>query len=201
MATPTETEVKIRFSGSAADAHKLIQHLGYTERIARTFEADQLYDRADASLRASDQVLRLRTESGANGKRWVLTYKGPAAREGYKSREEIETGVDDGDNLVLVLQRLGYLPSFRYEKYRTTFRAGEQPGIVTVDETPLGIFLELEGPKQWIDDTAKHLGFSPSDYVITSYAGLWQEYLRTHSNASPDMTFLDHTPEPDRKIP
>jgi adenylate cyclase class 2 len=201
MQTPIETEIKIRFSGTAVDAGTLIERLGYSVRIPRTLEMDQLFDRPDSSLRTSDRVLRLRLESSADRKQWTLTYKGPADRERYKSREEIETGVADGDHLCLILDRLGYVPSFRYEKYRTTFGSAHQPGIVTVDETPLGLFLELEGPKEWIDSTATHLGFSPSDYVIKSYAGLWKEYLRGRSNVSQDMIFLDHTPGPDGKHP
>jgi adenylate cyclase class 2 len=197
MATPIETEVKIRFPGNAGAAYELIEQLGYALQIPRTLEADQLFDRADASLRVSDQVLRLRVESGADGKRWKLTYKGPAAGElRYKSREEIETRVADGDNLTLILARLGYIPAFRYEKYRTTFAASQQPGIITVDETPLGLFLELEGPKAWIDDTAKGLGFSSSDYVTSSYATLWRQYLEGQSNGPENMVFLHHPPPP-----
>ncbi len=196
MSTPIETEVKIRFAGNAGEAYKLIEGLGYTIRIPRTFETDQLFDRADGSLRASDQVLRVRREQSAEGKRCILTYKGPADRERYKSREEIETGVTDGDHLVLILDRLGFKGGFRYEKYRTTFGRGDQPGIITVDETPLGIFLELEGPKEWIDFTATHLGFSASDYVISSYVALWMEYLRGRSNTSSNMVFLDPSPVP-----
>lgn len=201
VTTPTETEVKIRFSGTAAEACNLVERFGYKIAIPRTHEVDQLYDRADSSLRSSDQVLRLRMERSASRVHWVLTYKGPAERGRYKSREEIETGVTDGEKLSLVLDRLGYVPSFRYEKYRTTFRADEQPGIVTVDETPLGTFLELEGTKEWIDETAAHLGFSAADYVITSYAGLWQEYLRTASNAPENMIFLDAIPGRGTKVP
>jgi adenylate cyclase, class 2 len=196
MSTPIETEVKIRFAGNAGEAYKLIEGLGYTIRIPRTFETDQLFDRVDGSLRASDQVLRIRREQSSEGKRCILTYKGPADRERYKSREEIETGVTDGDHLVLILDRLGFKGGFRYEKYRTTFGRGDQPGIITVDETPLGIFLELEGPKEWIDFTATHLGFSASDYVISSYAALWMEYLRGRSNTSSNMVFLDPSPVP-----
>jgi adenylate cyclase class 2 len=201
MSTPIETEVKIRFAGPAGEAYKLIQGIGYTVRIPRTYETDQLFDRADGSLRATDQVLRIRKEQGEEGARCILTYKGPADRERYKSREEIETGVTDGDHLVLVLDRLGFKGGFRYEKYRTTFGGDQQLGIITVDETPLGIFLELEGAKEWIDRTATHLGFSASDYVIASYAALWMEYLREQSNASPNMVFLDGSPVPQTKYP
>jgi adenylate cyclase class 2 len=197
MQTPIETEVKIRFPGSPPDAYGLIELLGYTVRVPRTFEVDQLFDRPDSSLRSADKVLRLRLDKNPDGEQRVLTFKGPADRDGYKSREEIETGVADGHNLALILNRLGYLASFRYEKYRTTFGTSQHPGIITVDETPLGTFLELEGAKEWIDATATRLGFSPADYVIKSYAGLWKEYLRGHSNASRDMVFLAHTPGPE----
>ena len=201
MSTPIETEVKIRFSGNTSEAYKLITGLGYTLHIPRTFESDQLFDRADRSLRNSDQVLRIRLNHDPEGKRWILTYKGPAARERYKTREEIETGVIDGDHLVLILDRLGYKKGFRYEKYRTTFNSSREPGIITVDETPLGIILELEGPKEWIDKTATHLGFSPSDYFVTSYVALWKEYRQGRSNTPADMVFLEHPPRTLNKIP
>jgi len=201
MSTPVETEVKIRFAGNASEAYKRIEGLGYSIRIPRTYETDQLFDRADANLRASDRVLRVRRENNSHGTRCILTYKGPADRERYKTREEIETEVTDGDHLVLILDRLGYKGGFRYEKYRTTFGADQQPGIITVDETPLGIFLELEGAKEWIDQTATYLGFSASDYVISSYAALWMEYHHEQSNASPDMVFLDAPPGPQTKYP
>jgi adenylate cyclase class 2 len=71
--------------------------------------------------------------------------------------------------------QLGYQPSFRYEKYRREYRHPGEPGVVTVDETPIGSFLELEGPGEWIDGTAKGLGFGASDYVLESYVRL---YLR-----------------------
>ena len=92
-------------------------------------------------LRNADQLLRLRR----SGARSTVTYKGPAKRERYKSREEIEFDVSDASAFELVLDRLGYTPGFRYEKYRTKFAAPE-PGIITIDETPIGVFLELEGP-------------------------------------------------------
>ena len=62
-----------------------------------------------------------------------------------------------------VLSRLGYQRAFRYEKFRTKYSAGE--GLITVDETPVGIFLELEGPGYWIDETATRLGSGRDRYL------------------------------------
>ncbi|MBV8709904.1 MAG: hypothetical protein JO028_22160 [Acidobacteriaceae bacterium] len=72
-----------------------------------------------------------------------------------------------------ILTSIGFQPSFRYEKYRTEFQADGAAGIVTLDETPIGFFLELEGPGDWIDKTAKDLGFSPESYVLESYGRLY----------------------------
>jgi len=51
---------------------------------------------------------------------------------------------------------------FSYEKYRTTMKL---PGsarwakdlVIEVDETPIGTFLELEGPAEAIDRAAQNL--------------------------------------------
>jgi len=53
------------------------------------------------------------------------------------------------------------------------FRRPGQPGKALVDETPVGNFLELEGPPDWIDRTARRLGFRPGDYSLASYRDLY----------------------------
>ena len=186
----TETEIKVLWRGSAEEARALIENRGYTLSSTRTLEADQLFDLRSGALQQTDQILRLRrTSSAEEGRHAVVTYKGCASRETYKSREEIEFEVFDPDAFTLVLERLGYHPGFRYEKYRTKFKAYGEPGIVTIDETPIGVYMELEGPQAWIDSTAAHLGFPPNRFLTVSYAGLYREYLEQHPDAPPDMTF------------
>ena len=65
----------------------------------------------------------------------------------------------------------------------------------------MGTFLELEGARDWIDETATHLGFQPADYVTWSYAALWKEYRRSHADAPWDMTFLSEDPMVGEKEP
>jgi adenylate cyclase, class 2 len=181
----TETEIKIRFGSTAEDARRLIERHGYAVIETRTLESDQVFDRGEAELRGADQLLRLRRA----GSRATVTYKGPATRDRHKSREEIEFEVSDAANFELVVHRLGYTPRFRYEKYRTKFGAQGEPGIVTIDETPIGVFLELEGPAGWIDQTAARLGFAPSEYCTASYAALYREYVRLNEGCTSDMVF------------
>lgn len=174
----TETEIKLRARDGIEAA---VEALGYRVRTPRELESDQLYDSADGGLRHSDQVLRLRTR----GTRATLTYKGPAQRAPHKSREEIELDLSDGPAFALVLERLGYRAGFRYEKYRTTFAHPDQPGLITLDETPVGKFLELEGPAVWIDEMALKLGYSRDDYILDSYAALWSQFCKTNPGAVP----------------
>jgi adenylate cyclase, class 2 len=185
-----ETEIKLRWAGSAADARAHIERQGYRVIEARTLESDQLFDRASGELKQSDQILRLRrTGPREAGGKATVTYKGPAIRERHKSREEIEFQVSDAEAFTHMLERLGYLPGFRYEKYRTKFATGGEPGIITLDETPIGVFLELEGAKSWIDHTAGRLGFALSAYSTASYAALYRGYRQENKESPPDMIF------------
>lgn len=185
-----ETEVKIRFPRGAGAARELIERIGYQLIEARTRETDQLFDRSDGELKRRDQLVRLRR----SGDRAIVTYKGPRLKESerperYKSREEIEFDISSAEAFQKVLDRVGYLPRFRYEKYRTKFSEPGETGVVSIDETPIGVYLELEGRPEWIDRTAARLGLSAGEYLTDSYAALYQEYRRSHPNASEHMTF------------
>jgi adenylate cyclase class 2 len=182
-----ETEIKLKWNASPSEARAHIELQGYRLIESRTLESDQLFDRPSGELKKGDQILRLR-RTGAPATA-IVTYKGPASRERYKSREEIEFQVSDADAFTDVLNRLGYAPAFRYEKYRTKFAAEGEPGIITLDETPIGVFLELEGAKSWIDSTAHRLGFALPSYLTTSYAALYRQYRQENEDAPPDMTF------------
>jgi adenylate cyclase class 2 len=186
----TETEVKLRWNGTPQEARALIERYGYAVSVPRTLESDQLFDLPSTALQQSDQILRLRkTTSPEGATRAMVTYKGPATRDGYKSREEIEFDVSDPDTFTLVLHRLGYQPTFRYEKFRTQLRAAGEPGLITIDETPIGIYLEIEGPQDWIDSTAARLGLPKAQFLTASYARLYREYCGQHPEAPADMTF------------
>ncbi len=62
-------------------------------------------------------------------------------------------------------------------------------GMATLDETPIGIYLELEGSSRWIDRMARLLGFKQEDYITVSYARLHMEYCKRKQVARGDMVF------------
>jgi len=81
-----------------------------------------------------------------------------------KLEEEIEVEVAEAGNLAKNFEGLGLGGWFRYEKYRTTFRllaskAWAKGLLIELDETPIGTFVELEGPAAAIDRAAGELGF------------------------------------------
>ena len=168
MTGPNETEIKLRLSSGHAVLDR-IRSAGYRESVARVFEANTLYDTPDQTLRTKEMLLRLRQA----GDKSVMTWKGPTIAGPHKNRPEIETTLGSAETMGQIFRQLGYQPTFRYEKFRTEFTRTDQPGTITFDETPIGNFLELEGPADWIDQTAEQLGFERSDYILDSYGKLY----------------------------
>jgi len=179
-----ENEVKLALR-DVADGQRRLESLGVSVRKARTFEVNVLYDTPDGTLCNSGLALRLRkTDEGV-----LITYKGRATPGKHKAREEVETTVGNFDDLAKILGHLGYRQTFRYEKFRTEFETQDGEGVITLDETPIGVFLELEGPGEWIDRTARALGFEESCYILKSYTGLYFEACSRRGSAVSDMVF------------
>ena len=183
----TETEVKIPLVDRAAIAERL-QNAGFRISIAREWESNDLYDTDDQSLRGRQMLLRLRQ----SGHQSLMTWKGPGRAGRHKSRPELETTIGSVEIVGRVFEQLGYTRKFRYEKYRTEFINHARQGVITIDQTPIGDFLEIEGPGDWIDATAQKLGFSQSDYVLESYGQLYLNYCAHHGVEPADMVFASH---------
>jgi adenylate cyclase, class 2 len=179
-----ETEVKLRV-GSAAQARRLLRRAGFRVLRRRVFEENLVFDTPGHRLRSRGELLRLRRA----GKHVTLTFKGAAAKGKHKSRLEIETGIADFASMEAVICGLGYLPSFRYEKYRTEYQVDLTGGVACLDETPIGVFLELEGAATWIDRWADSLGFEERHYITDSYVRLYEMVTRRRSTLLGDMVF------------
>jgi adenylate cyclase class 2 len=176
-------EVKLAVA-SAAAARRLLRAKGFRVVKPRVFEANDVFDTEDLRLRKHEQLLRVREVK----RKAKLTYKGPPEASKHKSREELEVDVSDGTHFSAILERLGYRRVFRYEKYRTEFQRGRS-GVATLDETPIGVYLELEGPPDWIDRTARMLGFSEQDYITASYGKLYLDACAKTGGEAKDMVF------------
>ena len=177
-----EREIKLRFD-SAEEARTKILALGGTPLHGRRLQEDCLLDTDDELLRRQRSVLRVRSEGGKG----LLTFKGPAQPGTMKLREELETVVADGAMLLTILEQLGLHIWFRYEKYREEFSADDV--VIAVDETPVGVFVEIEGGEAAIHEMAMALGRAPSDYITDSYRFLFLQHRNAHGLDGADMVF------------
>jgi adenylate cyclase, class 2 len=179
-----ETEIKVAVK-DAGSARRLLREAGFVVSRPRVFEANTVFDRPEMSLRASSRLLRIREA----GRVATLTYKGAPETGRHKSREEWEVQIDNAAAMMTVLERLGYQRVFRYEKYRTEFHQTRRAGIAMLDETPVGVYLELEGTPHWIDRTASRLGFQERDYITASYGRVYLDWCAAKGCKPGDMTF------------
>jgi len=135
----------------------------------RTLEINLRFDTADRSLYKSGRLLRLRQDDRAR-----VTYKADARVEGgVIARTELEFTVDDFATARKLFEALGYQVIVMYEKYRRVYRMGDVE--VTLDEMPLGNFVEIEAPSNTlIEAAAEMLGLDWSKGIATNYLGLFE---------------------------
>jgi adenylate cyclase class 2 len=198
-ATNREIEIKLRITDLPALLRRL-QRLSARPR-ARVFEENTLYDTPGADFRRRGRLLRLRLETTApfgrqrGRRRTLLTAKAPPHAPGsakspsrrFKERLERERIIRDSRGWEAMLRALGLRPGFRYAKYRTPYRLH---GLhMDLDETPIGVFLELEGSRAAIDRTARTLGFAPRDYIQDTYWDIYAAECRRRGCSPGNMVF------------
>jgi adenylate cyclase class 2 len=178
-----EIEVKFIIDDLAALRQRLMA-LGAVVKIPRTYEDNILFDTPEQRFLSQDCLLRLRHDQ-----RYVLTYKEPppTADADFKVRHEYEVEVSDGALMHAMLEKLGFTPVWRYEKYRETYTYHDTE--IVLDETPCGPFLEIEGARDAIRAIATTLGLDFADRITASYAEIFAAVCATYHLQCTDMTF------------
>lgn len=207
-----ETEIKLRIE-DVKELRRNLQRLGAKISVPRTREVNVLFDTAASDLKKREELLRIRTETpAARGKRVkagqrrvLLTFKRPVKSRGkgevsgrHKTREELELEASDAEALAKIFDGLGLRKWFRYEKFRTTYRLPARARwakslLIELDETPIGVFTELEGPAGAIDQAARQLGFSERDYIVANYMELYRDHCRERGEKPGPMVFAKNT--------
>ena len=190
-----EREVKLAFA-SARAAREAVAGLGAAPQRARRRQDDRLFDTQDGRLAAARSTLRVRIESPAAGSGGradpvgstaSITFKGPPQADVMKVRDELETEISDGSLMLALLEAVGFTVTWRYQKYREEF---ERDGtIIAIDETPCGVFVELEGEEADVTALAAALGRTVDDYIAWSYRNLWEQQCQSLGVPVGDMVF------------
>ena len=174
-----EIEVKIKVPDLKTTRQKLLE-MGC--EIVHDFyrEWNALYDFPDSRLASRQEALRLRLA----GKKAFITFKGqPRKSRSFKIREEFESEIKNIRDFKKILHRLGLRAVFEYRKKRMLLRSGRVK--ITLDESEVGCFLELEGKRSDIVRLAEKLGYSRRDFIKSDYVQLiMAERQKDHSSSS-----------------
>jgi predicted adenylyl cyclase CyaB len=146
---------------------------------SRYLEINELFDTPDKELNKNFQILRLRTD-------WKqkITYKRALT---FNIRDEIEFEVSNIDAARAMIKALGYERYLLFEKYRTTF--AWQGAIITIDETALGCFVEIENQNlELIEEKTDLLNLSWDTQVRKSYYNCFLDIKKIDDSLS-ELTF------------
>ena len=106
----------------------------------------------------------------------------------------METVLTDPCALQKIFEGLGLRGWFRYEKYRTPYKLpARYPWakdlLIDYDETPIGTFIELEGPHVAIDQAARLLGYHPREFITKNYLVLYLDDCKRQNLTPTHMLF------------
>ncbi|MFC6976261.1 class IV adenylate cyclase [Halomicroarcula sp. GCM10025709] len=176
-------EVEVKVPAHLATVADRLADLG-AELTGTVVQEDTYYDAPHRDFAETDEALRVRRETRADETTARMTYKGPLVDEESKTRAEVETGVDDGDDADSVFQNLGFDPVatvrkdrrfYSYDGYTITLDAVEGVGEHVEVETEVGAEADIDAAREGAYDVLRDLGLDPADQRRTSYLGMLLE--------------------------
>lgn len=173
-----EIEVRFLIKDVASFAESL-QRVGAICTHPRYLETNELFDTDEKRLQNNFEVLRLRRD-------WTqkITYKRALT---FNIRDEIEFEISDADQARKMMEALGYKCYLLFEKYRSMYTW--QSAQITIDETPLGIFVEIEDLSlEYIEEKADFLKLNWDAQVRKSYYKCF-EIVQSIDGKLSEMTF------------
>jgi adenylate cyclase class 2 len=129
----------------------------------------RILDFDDKRLHEKGEIIRVRKV----GNKVELTFKGPTEKIGNtKSREEIETHVEDFETALKIFEKIGLTPVRSYEKHRESYKLGNITfELDNFPNIPVPPFLEIEGTsREEVVEMAEKLGFKKEE--LKSFNGL-----------------------------
>jgi adenylate cyclase class 2 len=197
LAAPTDNlEIEVKFFiADAAGLHQRLVALGATAG-SEVLETNIRFEDADGNLIKGGRLLRLRMDGSCR-----LTYKYPPLRDDpeYKVYQELEVAVSDCDAMTGILRSLGFHPAQVYEKRRRVFHFRDVE--LCLDRMPFGDFLEIEGPRQSIRDTADLLELAWRDRILASYLSIFEMVRHEYALSFGDVTFANFERHPVNLVP
>jgi len=165
-------EVEVKVKADHSQVRSILQKLGAI-KIGIENQSDTYFAAPYRDFAKTDEALRIRSLDGQA----VLTYKGPKLDKVSKTREELETSVDEATT-AKILHALGFSDAGIVRKKREVFKAGEITVCLDAVEG-LGEFLEVEiiaedekdldTSREKLFELLKQFGAGEKDSIRTSY--------------------------------
>ena len=177
-----EVEVKLPVADLDGIRTELLKN-GFKE-TAFIEERDTYFDNPQGDIRTNGEALRVREMKDhlTGKKRAQFNFKGKKLDTRTMTREELETGVEDGEICRNILQAIGYAPAAPEVVKDRTMLQKEKITACLDKVHGLGEFLELEiladSEEQKdialgrIENILNDLGYQISDTVQTSYLSM-----------------------------
>jgi adenylate cyclase, class 2 len=168
-------EIEVKVKVDHPKVRSVLQNMG-ANKIGVEKHSDIYFAAPYRDFAKTDEALRIRSVNGES----ILTYKGPKLDGISKTREELETPVDE-NNTVKILHALGFSEAGEVHKIREIFRLDSEKEItICLDDVEgLGEFLEveivaeneseLEIARGKLFDLLKQFEASEKDSIRTSY--------------------------------
>ena len=192
---PREQEIEVKFYvRDLSRVEQTLKNLNARMAQKRALETNLRFDTPENSLGRYRRVLRLRRPApgySPDDPQGLLTYKGPTQNgQSISIRQEIEVVVSDYETALHLLEALGYQVVVMYEKWRTVYRIG--PVDIDLDETPLGCFIEVEGPNTaGIQEVAQLLGLDWEARSGESYMSLFNRVRVARGLSAQNLSFAE----------
>lgn len=175
-----EVELKV-----AADLETVAARLDDrgAELTGDVVQVDTYYNAPHRAFAETDEALRVRRETRDGETTARITYKGPLVEAESKTREEFETGVDDGGTADAIFEQLGFEPAATVHKDRR-FYDYEGYTVALDNVEGVGQFVEVEAEtdeagveaaREGAYGVLRELGLDPDEQTRTSYLGMLLE--------------------------
>jgi adenylate cyclase class 2 len=160
-------EIEKKYQLTEEETARIVALLEKSEAVFAGEDLEENIIYTSAALKDRQAVLRLRRI----GPKTILTYKERLPQQsGIKHQIEHETEVADFDTAAQIFAALGFTPALVYEKRRRTWQLNDVE--VMVDKLPFGLYLEIEGAVEAIENTEKLLGLESARVVHETYPQL-----------------------------
>jgi adenylate cyclase class IV len=110
----------------------------------------------------------------------------------YFKRIELDTDITDVDAVIRMMPYFGYPKKISWEKKRINFNPNKDIKLdfeISLDETPMGYFLEIEADENRIEEVIKILKLERLERTKKSYLGLWDDFKKKKNIDNEDMLF------------